>query len=179
MPASKINYLNESNTVSLLSATTGVLEIAKIPVVDKPDWIIPQALILTIDEYTDRIWTYRWKNQDVAIYHLLPKNMPADRIVVVESITDAHRIGLQIQGEVTFHTVRLSDLKDATEEELQSHNFIAQSFDDNAQEQIVASWPPVVAHEQDFVFQPVMFNGELCVVPELDKLSHYLVDLDS
>lgn len=186
MPITKANYFAESNAINLISATKGTLEIAKIPVVGKPDWIIPRALILAIDDYADRIWTYLWQNQDVSVFHLLPRDRTPEKLVVVESITDAHRIGLQLQGEVTFHTVRLTDLRDATEEELQQHADVVQNFapsDELSDSQTTASptnsLAPTVTPEQDFVFQPVMFEGELCVVPDLDKLSHYLVDLDS
>lgn len=186
MSEPRINYFNRSNAVSLISATTGVLEITKIPVTDQPDWIIPQTLILAIDDYQDRIWTYIWKNQEVSIYHLLPREIQPEKIVVVESITDAHRIGLQIQGEITFHSIKLTDLRDVTPEELQNNEFfvpaVAQTGNEvtsEAQTPVSANLAPTVTPEQDFVFQPVMFQGELCVVPDLDKLSHYLVDLDS
>lgn len=217
MLEAKNKYLKDFSTTNIISATTGILKIAKIPVVDSPDWILPQSLILTIDEYSERIWSYLWQpteqqgsqdeesdshtpkkpqqqTQNIAVYHLLPQSITPEKIVVVESVTDVHRIALQIHGEVTFHTVRLTDLRDATPEDLQNHDFVLPAVEAmdtiEAGTEVETDTPlegdnntsnltPSVALAQDFIYQPVMFQGELCVVPELDKLSHYLVDLDS
>ena len=32
--------------------------------------------------------------------------------------------------------------------------------------------------QQSYVYQPVMFDGQIYIVPDVDKLSHFLVDLD-
>ncbi|EEN8053961.1 hypothetical protein XL51_23810, partial [Salmonella enterica subsp. enterica serovar Enteritidis] len=89
----------------------GQLTIARIPSSSSPDWIVPQALILSIDNYDERIWNYIWRGQEVSMYHLLPKDAQPTHLVVLESVTDIHRLALQIHGEVTFHSVRIADLK--------------------------------------------------------------------
>lgn len=211
MANTQLSHMNELKSLSLLSATTGQLDIARIPVVDKPDWIIPRSLILEVIPFAERIWTYLWQvkgktdsvamaktdnpallermlKQEIAVYHLFPKGLTPKNIVVVESFTDVHRIGLQTVGDISYHQIRIADLKDAEEG--------GSSDNDNAQ------LPTNIPHlldtgdstqtgggdtrnlapqsvEQTFIFQPVIFQGELCVVPDLDKLSHYLVDLDS
>lgn len=219
MANNQLAYMNELKSLSLLTATTGQLEIARIPVVDKPDWIIPRSLILEVVPFSERIWNYLWQadetiktintekinspellermlKQEIAVYHLFPKRMTPQNIIIVESFTDVHRIGLQIVGDVTYHQIRIADLKDVEEG----------AFSDNDKDQLPTNIPHLLdtgdstltngeenptnptadnrnlapqSVEQTFIFQPVMFQGELCVVPDLDKLSHYLVDLDS
>lgn len=195
MPANHIDYVREIETLSLLSATTGQLEIARLPVIDGPDWIIPKALILTVDNYAERIWTYLWHKQDVSVYHLFPKGQIPTHIVVLESFTDVHRLALQIVGEPSYHQIRIADLKDieddtdpqasashsesqpmTTDTLSEASNFSAESpASQTADSRNLAPQ----SREHHFIFQPVMFQGERCVVPELDKLSHFLVDLDS
>lgn len=183
MAKSLNQILSENEHLGILSVTTGQLEIAKIPVQGAPDWIIPQSLIISIDPYREQIWNYLWRGQDVSVFHLLPKTMTPDSLVVVESATDVHRIALQIQGEVSYHSVRIADLKDA-DTATYEHILSIQYPEVLAQREALAEasagsryLSPVM--QQDYVFQPVTFEGELCVVPDLDKLSHFLVDLDS
>lgn len=182
MANSLIKILTQNEHIGILSVTTGQLDIAKIPVMDAPDWIVPQSLILSVEPYTERIWNYLWRGQDVAVYHLVPRTQAPDTMVVLESITDVHRIGLQIAGEVTYHSVRIADLKDVDaptyEQALATlyPNLLKQTTLADGENK--PSYQPQVT-EQDYVFQPVMFDGELCVIPDLDKLSHFLVDLDS
>lgn len=196
MPANHIEYVREIETLSLLSATTGQLEIARLPVVDGPDWIIPRALILSVDEYHDRIWTYLWQKQDVSVYHLFPKGQIPNHIVVLESFTDVHRLALQIVGEPSYHQIRIADLKDIddTTDTQASENQASESqpmtAENSSQDPNLSAESPASqtadtrnlapqSVEHSFIFQPVMFQGDYCVVPDLDKLSHFLVDLDS
>lgn len=188
MAKSLIKILTQDEHIGILSVTRGQLHIAKIPVIGAPDWIIPKDLILAIEGYQDRIWNFLWQGQDVSIYHLLPKTEQPESIVVLESVTDVHRIGLQIQGEVSYHAVRISDLKDVDANiyqqtlETQYPHILEQEAEQKRKNEAllennqVAFYQPT---EQDYVFQPVMFENELCVIPDLDKMSHFLVDLDS
>ena len=186
--ANELNrYFKQDEDVGVLSITTGQLTIARIPSSSSPDWIVPQALILSIDNYDERIWNYIWRGQEVSVYHLLPKDAQPTHLVVLESVTDIHRLALQIHGEVTFHSVRIADLKDADDATYQAE--LATHYPDlltalNApnDELIESSRAPNLADyslQHAYIFQPVMLAGELCVVPDLDKLSHFLVDLDS
>lgn len=181
MAKSLIKILTQNEHIGILSVTTGQLDIVRIPVLDAPDWILPQALILSVEPYTERIWNYIWRNQDVSVYHLLPKNQAPDHIVIVESVTDVHRIALQIQGEVTYHSVRIADLKDADEqtyEQTLAHLY-PQRLEQLKQQPETQATSQRQINQQHFVFQPVIFENEVCVIPDLDTLSHFLVDLDS
>lgn len=181
MAKSLIKILTQKETVSLLSVTTGQLDIARVPAIGSPDWIVPKDLILSIEPYQDRIWNYLWRGQDVSVYHLLPRDITPESLVIVESVTDVHRVALQIKGEVTFHSVRIADLVDAKDDEYQ--RILQEKYPDlvkkeETSEQDNKKYQAQFVH-QNYVHQAVLFHGELCVVPDLDKLSHFLVDLDS
>lgn len=182
MAKSLIKILTQNEHIGILSVTTGQLDIVKIPVIGAPAWILPKALILAVEPYSERIWNFLWRNQDVSVYHLLPKTAIPEYIVVVESVTDVHRIGLQIQGEVSYHSVRIADLKDV--DDVNYKQILAEHYPERL-EQLIQQPNPIEPNyqpqinQQDFVFQPVMLEGELCVIPDLDNLSHILVDLDS
>lgn len=187
MTKSLIKFLTQDDDIGILSVTKGQLEIAKIPVINAPDWIVPKDLILAIEPYHERIWNFLWQGQDVPIYHLLPKTEQVEFIVVLESITDVHRIGLQIQGDVSYHAVRILDLKDVDNAtyrqtlEIQYPHILEQKTDQLPTQEETTEQHPLSDYqstEQDYVFQAVMFNNELCVIPDLDKMSHFLVDLD-
>lgn len=149
--------------VTLLNASTGLLDITVIPVANQPDWVIPSNIVLDVQPMQEKIWTYLWQQpstnkkqikdtrhqQEVAVYHLYNKTELPEKVVVIEGMTDVHRIALQIQGELKQQQVKISDVKDADEKLPVPYNF-----------------------------QTVLLNGKLCVVPDLDRLSHYLVDLD-
>lgn len=139
--------------VSLLTVENGVLELAVIPASNQPDWLVPKTLILAIDEYDDYIWTYLWQGQEVSVYHLSERDK-VSHLVVLESNTDVHRLALQINGTVSYKNVRISDVKDAV-------------------------LPETMTINSDFVYQTVSIDGVLYLVPELDLISHRLVDLDS
>ena len=51
MANTSTKYFTRDENVGVLSITTGQLDIAKIPVQNAPDWIVPKALILSIDAY--------------------------------------------------------------------------------------------------------------------------------
>lgn len=149
--------------VSLLTAEHGALKVTIIPVHGQPSWVIPSSLILSIDDYHEYIWTYLWQEQEVSVYHLIPKNVTPDKLIILEGNSDVHRLALQVAGELITKTVRISDVKDVTlnKEELAN---IKSNHGDTAQE--------------EYLNQAVMLDDELCIIPDLDLIAHQLVDLD-
>lgn len=155
--------------VSLLTAEHGTLEVTAIPAIGQPDWLVPTALIMGVEEYQERIWTYLWRGQEVAVYHLIPKDIEADKLIILEGNTDVHRLALQTVGELTTKRVRISDVKDITldEEELAGIRLSASSL------------PNLKDSQESYLYQAVTLDGETYVVPDLDLIVHHLVDLDS
>lgn len=184
--ANELNrYFKQDEDLGVLSITTGQLTIARIPANNSPDWIVPQALILAIDPVDERICAYSWHGQDVQVYHLLSKALVPTHLVVLESVDDTHRLALQIHGEVSFHSVRIADLKDADDATYQAelankYPALLTALTEQTQTEPLQSTnlsDDTLPHA--YIFQPVILNGELCVVPDLDKLSHFLVELNA
>lgn len=144
--------------VSLLTVENGILEVAIIPASNQPDWLVPKSLILSIDDYDERIWTYLWRGQEVSVYHLVAKDDTVDKLVVLEGNSDVHRIALQTHGDIHFLNVRISDVKD--DESTKSSQATPDAYDDE-------------------IYQIVNIDGVSYIVPELDLIAHRLVDLDS
>lgn len=158
--------------VSLLTVENGVLDVAIIPAYDQPDWLVPTSLLMHIEEYDERIWTYLWNGQEVAVYHLVQRGEMLNKMVIVEGNTDVHRLALQTFGEIRYKQVRISDVKDAVlpaDEREHMEKTIPSLFGGVASDE----------HKLDYVFQTVKIDGELYIVPDLDLIAHRLVDLDS
>lgn len=155
--------------VSLLTAEHGTLEVTAIPAIGQPDWLVPTTLIISVDEYHERIWTYLWRGQEVSVYHLIPKDIEVDKLVILEGNSDVHRLALQTAGELTTKRVRISDVRDVmlSEEELAN----------------IQLSTPSLAHREEgqdnYLYQAVLLDNEIYVVPDLDLIAHRLVDLDS
>ena len=156
--------------VSLLTTNNGMLDVTIVPAFDQPDWIIPSSLILSVDEYSEHTWTYEWQQQEVAVFHMLPRHQTPDKMIVLEGNTSAHRIALQTAGELRQLQARISDVKDV---ELPEHYYkidsIIDTVHERVQEDVVLS----------YLFQTVMIDNTLYLVPDLDKIAHQLIDLDS
>lgn len=135
-------------TVSLLSASTGMLDVSALPSNVSPDWIIPTNLILDVIPVKEHLVVYPWKNLDLPVYSLAGDETPT-KLIVVESKSDLYRIGLLVDSSPVGHQVRISELKDVDDEV-----------------------------DNPYCLQPVKLENELNMVPDLDKLSHKLIDLD-
>ena len=155
--------------VSLLTTTNGMLDVTIIPALDQPDWLVPSSLILAVDEYREYASIYEWQQQKISVFHMLPSHQTPDKIVVLEGNTSAHRIALQTLGEVRQLQARISDVKDVElpEHFIKSNSNIA-TVSEHVQEEVVLS----------YLFQTVMIDDTLYLVPDLDKIAHQLVDVD-
>jgi hypothetical protein len=175
--------------VSLLTTDNGMLDVTIVPALNQPDWIIPSSLILSVDDYHEYIWTYQWQQQEVAVFHMLPRDQVPDKIVVLEGNTALHRVALQTTGELRQVKVRISEVKDA---ELPEH-YVDVAVGNNIYQQDSASTANNsadnkinVAEEQfredvvlSYLFQTVVIDDIPYLVPDLDKIAHQLVDSNS
>ena len=185
--------------VSLLTTSKGMLEVTVIPAMNQPDWIIPSSLILSIDDYDERIATYLWQQQEVAVFHLVPSDEAVDTLIVLEGNTVAHRIALQTAGQPYQIQVRISDVEDS--ELPERYRQIAQNNSDanfnndddgntlksdHASNENVNNDAEDTAEERfrenvvtSYMFQTVVIDDIPYLVADLDKIAHQLVDLDS
>ena len=180
--------------VSLLTADNGTFEVTVVPAKNQPDWLLPSSLILSVDSYDERIWTYLWQDQEVSVFHLLPRDTKPDKLVVLEGNTDIHRIALQTKGELDSFMVRISEMKDVDlpdeyqtkavaniEKYNQKHNqnmFRMSAGEGSNNTDAVQEYlrENVVL---SYMYQTVMVDDTTYLVPDLDKIAHHLVDLDS
>lgn len=162
--------------VSLLTTDNGMLEVTIIPALNQPDWIIPSSLILSIDDYNERIWAYSWQQQEVAVFHLFSREQLVDKIIVLEGNTIVHRLALQTKGDLRQIRVRISDVKDAELPECYAHVANSNSGS-NTSDTIEECFSEDVV--TSYMFQTVIIDDALYLVPDLDKIAHQLVDLDS
>lgn len=162
----KVIQKHKFEAVSLLTTQSGLLDVTVIPVVGKPDWLIPTSLILSVESFSDRIWNYIWNDQDISVYHLLPKEVPVDKMIILEGNTSVHRIALQTSGELNTLQLKISDVNDINLPE----EFIDAGTDSYSLIDDDISVP--------FLYQTVEVFKEVYVVPDIDTLAYHLVDLD-
>ena len=178
--------------VSLLTAENGLLSITIIPAVNQPDWVIPSALILDVIEHNEHIWTHLWQQQEVPIFHLQPQDIAPTSIVILEGNTDVHRIGLQFQGQLKRLQVRISDVKDVALPKEYGSQIPDQKVESQAADAILSTKAEVgetlyssfdakfsESNILSYIFECVEIDGKVYLIPDLDKIAHHLVDLDS
>lgn len=159
--------------VSLLTTNNGMLEVTIVPASNQPDWIIPSSLILSVDEYRDsvNVSTYAWQQQDVPVFHLLSQEQTPDKMIVLEGNTSEHRVALQTAGELQQLQARISDVKDV---DLPAH---LAGLDTDSELANEAGFTENVV--LSYLFQTVMIDDTVYLVPDLEKIAHQLIDLDS
>jgi hypothetical protein len=152
--------------VSLLTTNNGMLDVTIVPAFNQPDWIIPSALILSVEDYQERTSTYNWQQQDVAVFHLLPKDKTPEKIIILEGNTTDHRFALQTAGELRQLQARISEVKDIEISEQFSDTDIDE-LEGQSDENVMLS----------YLYQTVMIDDKTYLVPDLDKIAHDLVNL--
>ena len=160
--------------VSLLTTNNGMLDVTIVPAFNQPDWLIPSSLILSVDDYNERTATYEWQQQKVVVCHLLPQDKIPDTMIVLEGNTADHRLALQTAGALQYLQVRISEVKDIE---------VPEEFNTPEQIDKIDSDKTALPFDENvmlsYLFQMVMINDNAYLVPDLDKIAHQLVDLDS
>lgn len=177
--------------VSLLTTDKGMLAVTMIPAKGQPDWIIPSSLILSIEDEQERVWTYLWQRQEIAVFHLLPHQQAVDKIIILEGNTINHRIALQTAGELRQAKLRISEVKDIELPKKYQHSPASnskhnknrvntlkkdQSTDasNNKENQQSLSENEVLS----YLYQMVLIDNIEYLIPDLDKIAHHLIDLE-
>ncbi|WP_379543184.1 hypothetical protein [Psychrobacter sp. R86515] len=153
--------------VSLLTTNNGMLDVTIVPAFNQPDWIIPSSLILSVDELQQQVSRYDWQQQDLAVFHLLLQDQAPDKMIVLEGNTTDHRFALQTAGDLRQLQARISEVKDVeTPEQFSTTNGKDREeyFDKN--------------DVSSYLYQTVMVDDEIYLVPDLDKIAYHLIDLD-
>ncbi|WLP94103.1 hypothetical protein [Psychrobacter sp. M13] len=177
--------------VSLLTTDKGMLAVTMIPAMGQPAWVIPSSLILNIEEEQERVWTYLWQRQEIAVFHLLPQKQDVDKIIILEGNTINHRIALQTAGELRQAKLRISEVKDIELPKKYQHQPVltaeynkhqakksskAQSKDDSDNK---STQQPLNENEvSSYLYQMVLIDNVEYLIPDLDKIAHHLIDLN-
>ena len=137
-----------SQTISLLTTTTGLIDIYVLSVAGEPDWIIPQNLVLDTLTISADATSVQWKNQQIPLKSLLGQNIATAEAVAVllEADNDAARIGVLTDAAPKPMRVRISNLRDANDSQVLLN-----------------------------AYQKVMLADELYQVPDLDKVTETLL----
>lgn len=153
--------------VSLLTTNNGMLDVTIVPAVDQPDWIIPSTLILSVDECQQQVSSCNWQQQDLVVFHLLSQDQIPNKIIILEGNTTEHRFALQTAGNLRQMQARIAEVKDVETPEQFSGTDVGEGedyFDKN--------------DVSSYLYQTVMIDDEIYLVPDLDKIAHHLIDLD-
>ncbi|MBS9780427.1 MAG: hypothetical protein KGV51_07355 [Moraxellaceae bacterium] len=164
---------HQFGAVSLLTSQGGLLDISVIPVVGQPSWLIPTALILDINDVDKFIDNYPWQGQNIAVYHLLPKEITPKKLIILEGNTPVHRIALQTSADISTKQCKISDVKDTE---------LPDNFLDLGVESKITIPELTIADEVisiPFIYQTVKVDGEIYIVPDIDMIVTQLVELDS
>ena len=157
--------------VSLLTTNNGMLDLTIVPAFNQPDWLIPSSLILSVDSYDTRTSTYDWQQQEIAVFHLLPEDQTPDTMIVLEGNTSDHRVALQTAGKLQQLQARIAEVKDI---ELPEPFNKAESADND--ETVIPLDENLML---SYLFQAVMIDDRVYLVPDLDNIAYQLIDLDS
>jgi|GEM_PF-3139610 len=137
-----------SQTISLLTTTTGLIDIYALTVQGEPDWIVPQNLVLETLSVPAKSTSVAWQGQQIPLKSLLGKAVTVTEAfaVLLEADNDAARIGVLTTEPPKPMRVRISNLRDANDS------------------QVLVN-----------AYQKVMLADELYQVPDLDRISKALL----
>ena len=137
-----------SQTISLLTTTTGLIDIYALTVQGEPDWIVPQNLVLETLRVPAKSTSVAWQGQQIPLKSLLGKAVTITEAfaVLLEADNDAARIGVLTTEPPKPMRVRISNLRDANDS------------------QVLVN-----------AYQKVLLADELYQVPDLDRISKALL----
>ncbi|VRS09642.1 Uncharacterised protein [Streptococcus pneumoniae] len=92
-------------------------------------------------------------------------------MIVLEGNTSSHRLALQTAGELQQLQARIAEVKDIELPESFNNTKIA----DNSEAMIPLDENVVLS----YLFQAVMIDDKVYLVPDLDNIAYQLIDLDS
>jgi hypothetical protein len=136
-----------SQTISLLTTTTGLVDIYLVAIAGEPEWVIPQNLVLEISQIDAQATTIEWEGQAIPIQSFLPDGYQGlGTLVVLEGQDDQHRIGVLTQATPKSMRIRISSLHDTND-----------------------------AMVLPYAYQKVLLDQNLYQVPDIDRLTAQLV----
>ena len=133
-----------SQTINLLTTTTGFIDIYVLSVEGEPDWIIPQNLVIDTVDTTAQSTSLAWQGQQIPLKSLLGQTPSVTEAiaVILEADNDIARIGVLTATPPKPMRVRISNLRDTNDSSVLPH-----------------------------AYQKVLFADQIYQVPDLDRIS--------
>lgn len=136
-----------TQTISLLTTTTGLVDIYLVAAAGEPEWIIPQNLVLAIDMLEADATTAEWEGKPIVVQSLLADDYEGvATLVVIEGQDDDHRIGLLTATAPKSIRIRISSLHDTNDSTV-----------------------------LPYAYQKVLLDQQLYQVPDIDRLTAQLL----
>jgi hypothetical protein len=110
-----VSGVDVNQTISLLTTTTGLIDIHVIDAKDQPAWIVPQSLVLDVVPAPANIQVLHWNEQTLPVLSLLGSSGVATQTVVavvLEGETDQHRVAVLTSQPPASQRIRISGLHD-------------------------------------------------------------------
>jgi len=133
-----------SQTISLLTTTTGFIDIYVLSVEGEPDWIIPQNLVIDTINVPAQSTSVAWEDQQIPLQSLLgnPPGVTEAVAVLLEADNETARIGVLTAAPPTAMRVRISNLRDTDDSRV-----------------------------LPYAYQKVLLAEQLYQVPDLDRIT--------
>lgn len=142
-----------SYTMSLLTTTTGFVDVYVIDVHEQLPWLIPQNLVLAALSAESGIRDIEWRDHNLPVLNLVNPQASKPVALVIENM-HGDRFALLIEKMPESRRVRISSLHDVDPEQ------------DAEAGQAAASQP--------FTYQLVTMEDQLHQVPDFEKINQHL-----
>ncbi|RYY80467.1 MAG: hypothetical protein EOO69_02020 [Moraxellaceae bacterium] len=144
------NNHDASHTMSLLTTTTGFVDVYVIEADQQLPWLIPQNLVLAALSAESGIQEIEWRDNNLPVLSLVNTKIAKPVALVIESL-NGQRFALLAEKMPDSHRVRISSLHDEDEQ----------------------------AATDPFVFQVVKMQDQLYQVPNFEKINQHLATMAS
>lgn len=144
------NNHDASHTMSLLTTTTGFVDVYVIEADQQLPWLIPQNLVLAALSAESGIQEIEWRDNNLPVLSLVNAQTAKPVALVIESL-NGQRFALLAEKMPDSHRVRISSLHDEDEQET----------------------------ADPFVFQVVKMQDQLYQVPNFEKINQHLATMAS
>lgn len=142
-----------SYTMSLLTTTTGFVDVYVIDVHEQLPWLIPQNLVLAALSAESGITDIEWRDHNLPVLNLVHPHASKPVALVIENM-HGDRFALLIEKMPESRRVRISSLHDVDPEQDAEAGHAAAS--------------------QSFTYQLVTMEDQLHQVPDFEKINQHL-----
>ncbi len=144
------NNQDASHAMSLLTTTTGFVDVYVIDADKQLPWLLPQNMVLAALSAESGITEIEWRDNNLPVLNLVDTQIAKPVALVIESL-NGQRFALLTEKMPDSHRVRISSLHDEDQQ----------------------------AANDPFVFQVVKMEEQYYQVPDFEKINQHLASLAS